>query len=491
MDVTVILVLIIVFCVTFFFMKQRKHLPPGHFRFPIFGSVFLLRKLAKQRKHLVFAEEAKRYGGIFRWYLGKQMFVVLSGTDVINEALVKKAEVFSDRPPRAGSAFASKGIAWSNYGNYWRELRRFTYRTLRDFGVGKTSTEEKINAEIAVVSEFLKTSKGQPVSVSALMQKLVANVIYGIIFGRRYDYSDPEFDRVTKLSNVLNSASPISATFFLPKFLAKYVNTRDAETEERRKKALDDMACYVSAQIEEHKATFDSNNIRDFLDIYLDTDRDSEDGKQSIINKESMFWVIVDIFVAGTETTKTTLDWAFLYLSEFPDVQKKCQEEIEKVIGGKPIEYRDRNSLVYVNATIMEVHRHCCMAPLNLPHCTSQDTTLGGYHIPEGTIIFPMQYSVSRDPKLFKDPEKFDPTRFIDSKGQLINNLPIVPFSTGPRVCLGEALARTEIFLVITNLLQMFNFSPENPDKPQDFACDVTQSLNVAVPFKLRVSKRW
>ncbi|XP_060557141.1 cytochrome P450 2U1-like [Ruditapes philippinarum] len=492
MDLTVFLLVIAIFCITLYFVRTPSNLPPGHFKFPIFGSIFLLHKLSKRRHHLVFADEARKYGGVFRWYLGNQMFVVLSEINVINEALVKKAEIFSDRlRAKGGITGASKGIVWSNYGQHWRVLRKFTQRALHDFGVGRRSLEEKINFEIQVVTGVLEAANGQPVSISNLMRNVAANVNYEIIFGKRFDYDDPELDRITELSDVLNSASLFSAAFFLPEFLAKFVKKSDFEIEVMRKEVMNDVAKYVGEQIEEHRNTFDPTNLRDFLDLYLDADRNKTDEGDAIINRDSMFRVIVDLFVAGTETTQTALSWAFIYLVEFPDVQEKCQKEINTKVNGKAIQYRDRNCLVYVNAFIMEVHRYCCMVPLNLPHYTSADTTLSGYHIPKGTVILPMQYSVSMDPNLFKNPEKFDPGRFIDEEGQLINKLSFVPYSTGPRVCLGEALARTEMFLVLTTLLQNFNFLREDPNVPQSFEADVTSNtLNRPLPVKIRAIKK-
>lgn len=106
MDLTFVLVFVLVFFVSLLFTRKIKHLPPGHFGFPIFGSIFLIRKMKKMRTHLLFAEEARKFGNVFSWYLGNQLVVVLSGCDVINEALVKKADAFSDRPVRQNSIFA-------------------------------------------------------------------------------------------------------------------------------------------------------------------------------------------------------------------------------------------------------------------------------------------------------------------------------------------------------------------------------------------------
>lgn len=495
MELSIILIFIVVFLTSYFVLKRPKNLPPGYSGIPYIGSLLFMRKFPGKRPHIVIYEESKRLGNVFRWYMGNQLVVALIGYDVIHEALVTKAEVYSDRPNFQNAVFPTnekeKGILFNKYDESWRELRRFTLQALRDFGVGKASTEEKIRTETEAVTSILLESEGKSIFINGLMQKLVANVIFSIIFGKRYDYEDPEFDRLRTLTNVVVSGSgPVSAANFMPKFLASLVNRKDVEDNKHRAKSVLDMRTYVFDQIAEHEATFDDENIRDFVDIYLKTERQGNATTRKFVTKHSMFRVIFELFLAGSETTSTTLDWAFLYMIEFPDVQKKCQEEIGKVVGDKVIEYSDRTKLPYVNATIMEIQRCANIAPLNVVHSTKEESTLAGYTIPKNTLIIPMLYSVSMDTKYFQNPTKFDPNRFIDTRGNLIKNEAVIPFSTGPRVCLGESLARMELFLVFANLLQRFDFARESPEVPNSLNPKLAQITNAPVSYKVRATKR-
>ncbi|XP_060581281.1 cytochrome P450 2B4-like isoform X3 [Ruditapes philippinarum] len=496
MDLTIAFVFIVAFLVSAVFLRRPKNLPPGYSGIPYIGSVQMLLKFRGKRPHIVLEEESKRLGNIFRWYLGNQLIVVLSGYDIIHEALVKKADTFSNRildprDPVFSNEGGESGILTGQYDQCWKVLRRFTLQALRDFGVGKASIEEKIAVEVETATEYLEGRNGKPTSMNDLMQKVVANVIFEIIICKRYEYDDPEFHKIQALTNiVLSGAGAVSPSAFMPKFLVKLVNRKDFDITESRWQSVKKMREYVFQQIEEHEATFDRDNIRDFVDLYIQTKTEGDEIIRKFVTKGNMFRVIFDLFLAGLETTSTTLDWAFLFMTEFPEVQKKCQDEIDKVLGDKIIEYSDRTKLTYVNAVIMEIQRCAHLAPLSAPHGTSADTSLGGYNIPAKTMIIPSLYSVHMDTKYFSNPEKFDPDRFLDGHGNLLKNEALLPFSTGPRVCIGEPLARMELFLVFVYLIKRFNFAREDPNKPHTLESKHSQSTNAPLPYKLRATKR-
>lgn len=217
--------------------------------------------------------------------------------------------------------------------------------------------------------------------------------------------------------------------------------------------------------------------------------RDSKEKTAEVFTKDSMLRVILELFIAGTETTYNTLDWAFLFMSENPDIQAKCHQEIKDTVGDKHIQYSDRKYLTYVDATISEIQRHANVVPMAVPHCASEDTTLLGYRIPKRTIIMPSLYSANMDPNHWADPYMFKPERFIDFKGKLIKNEVLMPFSVGPRVCLGEPLARMELFLVFSYMLQRFTFERENANVKHSMEVKQNQVTRAPLPYKLRVKR--
>lgn len=151
----------------------------------------------------------------------------------------------------------------------------------------------------------------------------------------------------------------------------------------------------------------------------------------------------------------------------YPEVQKKIQEEIDRVIGREnDIKMIDQTRLPYLQACIQELQRIVVLTNLNLPRTTLEDVSIGGYKVSKGTTIIAQIAAVHMDDYYFKDPKVFDPTRHLDESGHFVKDDKITPFSVGKRACLGESLARMELFLFVANLFQKFEFKPEKEGKP-------------------------
>ncbi|KAL4230554.1 hypothetical protein ACF0H5_010935 [Mactra antiquata] len=431
----------------------------------------------------------------YRFYFGRQLVVVLTGYDIIHEALVVKKEAFSGRAKQTNVVLDTvfpggshkNGIIFREYGEEWKHARRFTLQSLRDFGVGKTTLEDRIIEEVNAVASVLDSMNGKSTTVTDLLLSAVTNVLFSIVFGNRYAFEDPEFKRLQNMTNtILSGSGQINPSAFLPRSIARLLNKKEADHDLKKIEALKGMKEHVIKQIEQHEITFDKDNFRDFIDIYIDTCRNVETTETSYITKQNMFRIIIELFIAGAETTAASLQWMFLCMIEFTDVQNKCREEITKVVGDKPVHYNDRNNLPYVNAVIAEIQRFGNIVPLNMMHCTTQDTSLDGYDIPKGTSVMPMLYSVSIDEKYFPEPTKFKPDRFLNENGELKRCDAHIPFSAGPRICLGEVLARMELFMIFTHLLQNFKFEREDPNKHHSFDVVSNKIAQCPLPYKLR-----
>ncbi|KAK6166913.1 hypothetical protein SNE40_023514 [Patella caerulea] len=246
---------------------------------------------------------------------------------------------------------------------------------------------------------------------------------------------------------------------------------------------------FIANRIEKRRQVFDKNDIKDFIDVYLDTSANDE-SSTSTITESNTRRIILDLFFAGSDTTSTTLDWAMLFMILHPKVQKKCQEEIDSVVGdGRMIDWSDRSKMAYNEATLLEVQRLGSAVPMTLPHTTDKDTIVKGYLIPEGTLVYANLYACHRDSRYWKEPLEFKPDRFLDDSGK-VQNPPasFVPFSTGPQICAGEPLARMELFLFFTNILQRFSVSTFGGEKP---STDGICGLSMATPeYTIQVTPR-
>jgi len=177
---------------------------------------------------------------------------------------------------------------------------------------------------------------------------------------------------------------------------------------------------------------------------------------------------VMDLFLAGSETTSTTLRFAILYLVRHPDVQEKMYREIKEQVGTHVLpDYADRTKLPFTGAVIMETQRCCNMLPLGVPRRTLGPTKLMGFDIPDDSFVVPLLTNVLHNPKLYPDPAWFDPNRFLDENGKTKKDPKLIPFQAGKRICLGESMARMELFLFLVGLVSRYRFYfPKDQPEP-------------------------
>ncbi|XP_076062948.1 cytochrome P450 2L1-like isoform X4 [Oratosquilla oratoria] len=224
--------------------------------------------------------------------------------------------------------------------------------------------------------------------------------------------------------------------------------------------------------IDNHKATLDPANPRDYIDAYLLEMEDSKDEPKSTFTDQDLVSSIWDLFGAGSETVSNTLRWLIFYMARYPEVQKRMQQEIDEVVLPEiQPSWEDKAEMPYTEATLHEVQRIISLVSLGLQHCTAEDTVFHGYRIPKGSILYPVSFCSHSDEKYWKNPFEFRPERFLENNMFVTPKNGFMPFGVGRRQCLGESLARMEIFIFATSLLQKLTFSP-GPDgislKPMD-----------------------
>ncbi|XP_042573508.1 cytochrome P450 2K1-like isoform X3 [Cyprinus carpio] len=375
--------------------KEGKE-PPGPKPLPLLGN---LLTLDLTRPFDTFFELSKTYGNIFQVFLGPRRTVVLVGYKTVKEALVNHAEEFGDRDIVPGFRIMNDehGIIFSN-GENWKEMRRFAISNLRDLGMGKRGSEEKIIEEIQYLKGEFDKFEEKPFDTTRPVNYAVSNIISSIVYGSRFEYTDPRFTETVDRANE---------------------NVR------------------ISGSISMLKSG----------------------KKDSYFHEENLMVSVANLFVAGTDTTGTTLRWGLMLMAKYPHIQDRVQEEIDRVIGGRQPEVEDRKKLPYTDAVIHETQRLANIVPLNLPHMTSCDVTFNGYFIKKGTTVVPLLTSVLKDPSEWEKPNSFYPEHFLNEKGQFVKRDAFMPFSAGRRVCLGESLARMELFLFFTSLLQSYRFT--------------------------------
>ncbi|XP_039094712.1 cytochrome P450 2U1 [Hyaena hyaena] len=490
---------------------RARGIPPGPTPWPVVGNFgfvllppFLRRKSWLHRRataagvepsalgpQLLLADLAHIYGNVFSFFIGHYLVVVLSDFQSVREALVQQAEIFSDRPrvPLVSLVTKEKGIVFAHYGPVWRQQRKFSHSTLRHFGLGKLSLEPKIIEEFKYVKEEMQKHGEDPFSPFPILNNAVSNIICSLCFGQRFDYTNSEFK---KMLNLMSRALEIclntqlllvnicSWLYYLP--FGPFKELRQIEK---------DITTFLKKIIKDHQESLDVENPQDFIDMYLlHVDEERKNNSNSSFNEDYLFYIIGDLFIAGTDTTTNSLLWCLLYMSLNPNIQEKVHEEIERVIGANRVpSLTDKAQMPYTEATIMEVQRLTVVVPLAIPHMTSEKTVLQGYTIPKGTVVLPNLWSVHRDPAIWEKPDEFYPNRFLDDQGHLIKKETFIPFGIGKRVCMGEQLAKMELFLMFVSLMQSFTFAlPKDSKKP---ILTGRYGLTLAPhPFNIIISKR-
>uniref|UniRef100_A0A8C9ZPS0 Cytochrome P450 2J2-like n=1 Tax=Sander lucioperca TaxID=283035 RepID=A0A8C9ZPS0_SANLU len=460
-----------VFILTADYIKTRQpdSFPPGPRTFPIVGNIL---NVDFTRTHEILTQFVGRYGDVFSLRIGQTWMVVLNGFEVLKEALVNQGDSLEDRPyiPLVEDVSHGRGLIFSN-GNTWKQQRRFAFSTLKYFGFGKKSLEPIILDEFAyLTSNFLFNCKGKPFNPHLIINNTVSNIICYLVFGHRFEYSDEKFVKLMKWfgkgleievsiwAQLYNSFPLLMRRLPGPHQTAKHIwnSTND----------------FIREEIKEHRQNWDPSDQRDYIDCYLN---EIQMGGNAF-DEENLVMCVMDLFVSGSETTSTTLRWAFLYMAKYPEIQAKVQAEIDRVIGqSRQPSMEDRANLPYTDAVLHEIQRFGNVIPLSLPRVTDRDIQLGGYTIPKGVLIIPNLTSVLFDKNEWETPDTFNPGQFLNKEGKFVKRAAFIPFSTGKRACLGESLAKMHLFIFFTSFMQHFTFSMPAGVKPvMDFHFGIT-----------------
>ncbi|XP_015786919.1 cytochrome P450 2J2 isoform X2 [Tetranychus urticae] len=345
----------------------------------------------------------------------------------------------------------------------WREHRRLSLRVLRDVGLGKSRVEKLIMEEIEQFCGELE--KGPFDDFITKLLPSVSNNIANLLLGHCFKYNDP-----IKIS-LDNSVNQISKAFqfigmqvFLPWLIKPLIALKKTNLN-ILKEYIAIMDNYVQSELEMHKANFEQGKIDDYIDGYLN-ELSKRSGESDIFNSDILKRNVIDFFRAGTGTVLATLSWAILYLVKYPDYQDKIRSEIHEVIGvnNKP-DYSYRTRMPVTMSFIAEVSRLGSVVGSSVIRRASQDTKIGKYTIPEDTIVIFNFWSIHRDPRLWTNPDEFNPSRFLTQDGKVEKPSYLIPFSGGKRICPGEGFANVELFLYIVCMVQRYKIKTTSEEE--------------------------
>lgn len=358
--------------------------------------------------------------------------------------------------------------------------------TLRTFGLARSSMEQSICEESQHLQEAMEKEKGEPFDPVPLLNNAVANIICQIVFGRRFDYSDHKFQSMLKnLTEMAYLEGSVWALLYdaFPALMKCLPGPHNGIFSNSKS-----LEASIRGEIERHKLDLDPSNPRDYIDTFLIEEKLNRNSQLGF-HDANLVLCCLDLFLAGSETTSKTLQWGLIYLIRNPHIQEKVQAEIDRVIGRtRQPAMADKPNLPYTDAVIHEIQRVGNIVPLNGLRKAAKDTTLGGYFIPKGTSVMPNLTSVLFDKNEWEAPDTFNPEHFLDAEGKFVRREAFLPFSAGKRACLGEGLARMELFLFFVSLFQKFHFS--TLDGVELSTEGITGATRTPLPFKVYAKAR-
>ncbi|XP_053545084.1 cytochrome P450 2G1-like [Bombina bombina] len=489
MDITLVGTLLLLLISSIYFMYltwnqmyRKRNLPPGPTPLPLIGNLLDI-KFGEMAGSLMKLWD--QYGPVYTIYLGMRPVVVICGYKAVKEVLVDLAEEFGarGRVPSIDKFTQGYGISFSN-GECWKQMRFFSFKTLKDFGLGKKTTEEKIQEEAQNLVKTIKQYNGLPTDPARLVMDAVSSVFCSIIFGNRFEFEDERFSKIFSFSEETLSlmGTPWAQLEDTIPELMKYIPGP-------HKKIVDvseELVACIQKRVEINQATLDPACPRDYIDCFLIKMEQEKQNPNTEFTMRNLLITVHSLLLGATDTVGTTLRHAFLILLTYPEVQDKLHKEIDQVIGRNRLPLlSDRSQMPYTDAVINEVQRFVDLVPLNVTHSVTKDIQFRGYTLPKGTDVFPLLCSVHRDPSQFSTPYKFNPNHFLDENGGFKKNDAMMAFSAGKRRCPGEGLALIELFLFFTIILQNFTLTSEKKFTEDDIAAKFSGFLNHPISFQL------
>ncbi|XP_054157487.1 steroid 17-alpha-hydroxylase/17,20 lyase-like [Oppia nitens] len=417
------------------FYHRVLSLPRGPIPLPIMGNMMKFFR-TKENQFLIINSMHKTYGPVFTIWLGTTPMVVVSDYKLSKEAFNSKGNELMGKPKTIFSKILlkdGKDVLFTDHGPVWASLRRLAHSAVRKLAVSEKFYILTNDAVRETVDTMIATEGcDKPFDPKSYIYMSVINIIASSAFGKRYKFNDPE--------------------------LKFYENSLEYFRENMKTLGLCDR---VPAMKLFYKIAYLSTKME--LSMISVTHLLRPKRRPLLNKKESASYftdtnlslVIMNLFMAGTDTTQYMMRWIILFMANNTKMQNKMRDEINDIIGDRMITHEDKNNCHYINAFIAETLRLRGITPLGSPHVAMCDTKIGEHNIKEGSFVAINIWTISRDSELWDKPEEFNPNRFLSSDGTYKSSVTgFIPFGIGRRICLGEKLALADLFFITVRLLQ-------------------------------------
>ncbi|KAI1123054.1 cytochrome protein [Nemania abortiva] len=451
-----IVIAIAVIIALLIFNRKPSNLPPGPNGFPLLGN---LKDLAPngEREWEHWLKHKDVYGPISSITVLGTTMIILHSADLAIQLLEKRSSISSSRP---GFVMAEI-VGWNYFASLMpsSKLQRFYRKTIHLMVGTQATVMPYVALQETEAHRFLFRTLERPESLLDHIRTETGAIILKIVYGYNIEISKP--DPLVRIVDI--ALRQISIGLVSGRWLVEFIPAlrhipewmpgagwKRATTEWRAtlKEASEKPLNWAQRQITtgDPKKSF----VKDFYN-----NRGGNLAPADYLSLKSNAFLM---YAAGVDTSSNTLTSFFLAMIMFPDVQRKAHEEIDRVIGTERLPtFGDRESLPYIDAIVMEAWRWHPVLPMGLPHVTTAEEVVGGYHIPKGAVIMPNVWWFTHDPTVYPDPSAFEPSRYLGPNPAVDPKRHI--FGYGRRICSGRYLATATVWVTIARSLAVFNIT--------------------------------
>ena len=448
---------VLVSILTILWIKASSKSPPGPWSLPVVGNIFLFGSLP----HENVLKLAKHYGDVLSMKLGAKDVVILNSVDTVKEALVKNGSDFSGRPPLRSFVFCSndaKTVAFTDFGPRYIKNRKATDIALRTVLDDSENFSNNVQEEAELLVKSLSnTENAKSFDPAPLLKYACCRIMFGLIFGKKLKNAfAKEVHQLMECSTAFIEGSAVGNTVDFMPWLEKLFKRQVKKVDD----AVGQLLKFVYKIHELLKNSKPNENFSETTFITaIEKVTTKDENSKTHFTEERVINITSDCFGGGFEKLSTNLRWALGYLSTDTSLQKELKKEIETVKGKEPLTLKDRPNMPLLEATVLEALRLSCSLPFALPHCTTKDTTVGGYKLKKGTCVFVNLWACCHDPNYFTKPNTFNPHRFLNEKGKLVRPNCLFAYSAGDRKCPAEHFSKAILFVLLGKILQNVDIS--------------------------------
>lgn len=469
------LVYLIIFTTAAFFLQllsrwrksNHRKLPPGPSGYPIIGNLLDLG----ESPHQTLTQLKDKYGDVLWLNLGASKTMVILSTKAATDFFKNHDLAFVNRSLTLLMQvhdYHKGSVALAPYGPYWRVMRRLLMTdmlVIRRINETVTVRRKCVDEMLVWIEEEAREKPGRPIRVAWFVFLTTFNLLGNMMLSR--DFVDPKSTEVSEffgsVMGLMETSGYANVADFFP--ILRWFDLQGLERKMKLHlgKAIEIASKFVKERIEEKKSAAGKERRKDFLDLLLEFKGNGKDEPDKFSDHEINLFIL-ELFMAGGETTSSTIEWVLVELLRHKDALTKAQAELNDVVGEtRKVEETDIDNLPYLNAVIKETLRLHPPIPFLVPRTNVEDTKFMGYDIPKNTQVLVNAWAIGRDPEVWEDPTSFQPERFLgsktDYKGQ---NFELIPFGAGRRMCAGVPLGHRVLHLVLGSLIHHFDWEFEN-----------------------------